>query len=67
MSKGEVLESIFKNKYFLSEHKAAVMIQTRWRGYWTRQHHPEAVSVRKEMRAKRAEDHIIILRAELDK
>lgn len=43
------------------------MIQTRWRGYWTRQHHPEAVSVRKEMRAKRAEDHIVILRSELDK
>lgn len=54
-------------EYTPQEHKAAVMIQTRWRGYWTRQHHPEAVSVRKEMRAKRAEDHIIILRAELDK
>ncbi|CAC5380139.1 CEP97 [Mytilus coruscus] len=54
-------------EYTPEEHRAAIMIQTRWRGYWTRQHHPEAVSVRKEMRAKRAEDHIIILRAELDK
>ncbi|XP_071136329.1 serine-rich adhesin for platelets-like isoform X2 [Mytilus edulis] len=54
-------------EYTPEEHKAAIMIQTRWRGYWTRQHHPEAVSVRKEMRAKRAEDHIVILRSELDK
>lgn len=54
-------------EYTPQEHRAAIIIQTRWRGYWTRQHDPEAVSVRKEMRAKRAEDHIIILRAELDK
>ncbi|XP_056014228.1 uncharacterized protein LOC125674963 isoform X3 [Ostrea edulis] len=50
-----------------TDHRAATLIQATWRGYWAREHNPEVVSVRKEMRARRAEDHIVVLRAELDR
>ncbi|XP_069137339.1 uncharacterized protein [Argopecten irradians] len=53
--------------YSSEDHKAAVMIQSVWRGYRVRCKDSEAVSVRKEIRARRAEDHIVLLRSELDR
>lgn len=50
-----------------TDHRAATVIQATWRGYWAREHNTEVVSVRKEIRARRAEDHIVMLRAELDR
>ena len=47
--------------------KAATKIQSFWRGYWAREHDVEVVRVRREIRAKRAEDHIVVLRTELDR
>ncbi|XP_070182472.1 uncharacterized protein [Littorina saxatilis] len=46
---------------------AATLIQSVWRGYWAREHSLDVVSVRKEIRARRAEDHILLLRAQLDR
>ena len=46
---------------------AATLIQSVWRGYWAREHSLDVVSVRKEIRARRAEDHIVLLRADLDR
>uniref|UniRef100_A0A2C9LL35 Fibronectin type-III domain-containing protein n=1 Tax=Biomphalaria glabrata TaxID=6526 RepID=A0A2C9LL35_BIOGL len=48
-------------------HKAATIIQSFWRGYWTREHNNHVISVRKEIRARRAEDHIILLRKDLER
>ncbi|XP_076445866.1 uncharacterized protein LOC143283507 [Babylonia areolata] len=48
-------------------HRAASVIQAVWRGYWAREHSLEVVSIRKEIRARRAEDHIVLLRADLDR
>lgn len=42
-------------------------IQAYWRGYRAREHNPYVVSVRKEIRARRAEDHIMLLRQELER
>ena len=53
--------------FYVAEVRAAIMIQSTWRGYWARTKNPEVVSVRKEIRARRAEDHIVLLRSELDK
>ncbi|XP_062596300.1 uncharacterized protein LOC134257721 isoform X3 [Saccostrea cucullata] len=50
-----------------ADHRAATLIQATWRGFWAREHNPEVVSVRKEIRARRAEDHIVVLRSELDR
>ncbi|XP_034331470.2 uncharacterized protein [Magallana gigas] len=50
-----------------ADHRAATVIQATWRGYWARECNAEVVSVRKEIRARRAEDHIVMLRAELDR
>ncbi|KAL4232589.1 hypothetical protein ACF0H5_007279 [Mactra antiquata] len=46
---------------------AATKIQSYWRGYYTREHNVDAVRVRREIRARRAEEHIVVLRTELDK
>ena len=43
------------------------MIQATWRGYHAREKDPNVVSARKEIRARRAEDHIVVLRSELDR
>ncbi|CAL1544711.1 unnamed protein product [Lymnaea stagnalis] len=48
-------------------HKAATSIQAFWRGYWAREHNTKVVSVRKEIRARRAEDHIMLLRKDLER
>ncbi|KAK3595229.1 hypothetical protein CHS0354_021545 [Potamilus streckersoni] len=53
--------------YTLDEQKAALRIQKMWRGYWAREHNVEVVRVRQEIRARRAEDHIVVLRSELDR
>ncbi|XP_033740399.1 uncharacterized protein LOC117327494 isoform X2 [Pecten maximus] len=53
--------------YSPEDHKAAIMIQSVWRGYRARCKDSEVVSIRKEIRARRAEDHIILLRSELDR
>ncbi|XP_041350751.1 uncharacterized protein LOC121369758 [Gigantopelta aegis] len=50
----------------MDENKAAVTIQSLWRGHFARQHDAEVVSIRKEIRARRAEDHIVMLKAELE-
>lgn len=47
--------------------EAAVRIQAWWRGYWTRQHHPQAKEVRGEIRLRRLQDHIVYLTAELER
>lgn len=46
---------------------AAVKIQAWWKGYWTRQQHPQAKEVRCEIRLRRLQDHIIYLTAELER
>ncbi|KAI5090108.1 centrosomal protein of 97 kDa isoform X1 [Silurus meridionalis] len=46
---------------------AAVKIQAWWRGYWTRQRHPQAKEVRCEIRLRRLQDHIVYLTAELER
>ncbi|KAM9454501.1 centrosomal protein of 97 kDa isoform 1-T1 [Clarias gariepinus] len=45
---------------------AAVKIQAWWRGYRTRQRHPQAKEVRSEIRLRRLQDHIVYLTAELE-
>lgn len=47
--------------------EAAVKIQAWWRGYWTRQQHPQAKEVRCEIRLRRLQDHIVYLTAELER
>ncbi|XP_064595237.1 uncharacterized protein LOC135461889 [Liolophura sinensis] len=49
------------------EKAAATKIQCVWRGYWARQHVPRVRWVREEMRRRRMEEHIVFLRAELDR
>lgn len=46
---------------------AAVKIQAWWRGYWTRQQHPQAKEVRCEIRLRRLQDHIVYLTTELER
>ena len=41
--------------------------QAFWRGYWSREYDTKVVSVRKEIRARRAEDHIMLLRKDLER
>ncbi|KAL3881429.1 hypothetical protein ACJMK2_027871 [Sinanodonta woodiana] len=53
--------------YTSDDQKAAIRIQKMWRGYWAREHNVEVVRVRQEIRARRAEDHIVVLRSELDR
>ena len=52
---------------FITDVKAATKIQSFWRGYYTREYDVDAVRVRREIRARRAEEHIVVLRSELDK
>lgn len=47
--------------------EAAVKIQAWWRGYWTRQQHPQAKEVRSEIRLRRLQDHVVHLTAELER
>ncbi|XP_071114836.1 serine-rich adhesin for platelets-like [Haliotis cracherodii] len=49
------------------EQRAASVIQAWWRGCVTRLNDPQVVAVRKEIRARRAEDHIVLLKAELER
>ncbi|XP_067676396.1 serine-rich adhesin for platelets-like [Haliotis asinina] len=49
------------------EQRAATVIQAWWRGCVTRLNDPKVVSIRKEIRARRAEDHIVLLKAELER
>ncbi|GFO03555.1 centrosomal protein of 97 kda [Plakobranchus ocellatus] len=49
------------------DNRAATSIQAYWRGYWAREHNTQVVSARKEIRARRAEDHIMLLRNDLEK
>ncbi|GAB6032549.1 centrosomal protein 97kDa [Chamberlinius hualienensis] len=44
---------------------AATRIQALWKGYITRQRHPEATAVRLELRLRRAEDHVRELQKQL--
>ncbi|RUS84614.1 hypothetical protein EGW08_007641 [Elysia chlorotica] len=50
-----------------ADNRAATSIQAFWRGYWAREHNALVVSARKEIRARRAEDHIMLLRNDLEK
>ncbi|XP_052242853.1 uncharacterized protein LOC127852875 isoform X2 [Dreissena polymorpha] len=47
--------------------QAATKIQSFWRGYFAREHNVDCVRVRREIRARRAEEHIVVLRTELEK
>ncbi|NWR43226.1 CEP97 protein, partial [Regulus satrapa] len=47
--------------------KAATKLQASWRGFYTRNHHPQAKEVRNEIRLKRMQEHIICLTAEIEK
>ncbi|GFS21485.1 centrosomal protein of 97 kDa [Elysia marginata] len=49
------------------DNQAATSIQAFWRGYWAREYNTQVVSARKEIRARRAEDHIMLLRNDLEK
>ncbi|CAH1798669.1 unnamed protein product [Owenia fusiformis] len=46
---------------------AAIVIQSTWRGYYTRQYNIKAVSVRNEMRFRHMEDHISNLSLEVER
>ncbi|XP_051982999.1 centrosomal protein of 97 kDa isoform X2 [Xyrauchen texanus] len=48
-------------------HGAAVIIQSWWRGHWTRHTNPHAKEVRAEIRLRRMQDHIIHLTTELER
>lgn len=52
---------------YLPEHKAATIIQARWRGHFAREYNTKVVYIRKEIRARRAEDHIMLLRKDLER
>uniref|UniRef100_A0A8D2PVH6 Centrosomal protein of 97 kDa n=1 Tax=Zosterops lateralis melanops TaxID=1220523 RepID=A0A8D2PVH6_ZOSLA len=47
--------------------EAATKLQASWRGFHTRSHHPQAREVRNEIRLNRMQEHIIYLRAEIEK
>ncbi|XP_050392390.1 uncharacterized protein LOC126810978 isoform X2 [Patella vulgata] len=51
----------------IDEQKAATSIQAFWKGHRTRQCNPEVVSVRNEIRARHAEEHIVLLQTELER
>lgn len=48
-------------------HRAAVSIQSWWRGLSTRHGHPLAKEVRSEIRLRRMQDHILFLSGELER
>ncbi|NXQ15533.1 CEP97 protein, partial [Peucedramus taeniatus] len=47
--------------------EAATKLQASWRGFYTRNHHPQAKEVRNEIRLHRMQEHIICLTAEVEK
>nr|XP_054483867.1 centrosomal protein of 97 kDa isoform X2 [Agelaius phoeniceus] len=47
--------------------EAATKLQASWRGFYTRNHHPQAKEVRNEIRLHRMQQHIIYLTAEIEK
>lgn len=47
--------------------EAATKLQASWRGFYTRNHHPQAKEVRNEIRLNRMQEHIIYLTAEIEK
>ncbi|NXK69089.1 CEP97 protein, partial [Sylvietta virens] len=47
--------------------EAATKLQAYWRGFYTRNHHPQAKEVRNEIRLNRMQEHIICLTAEIEK
>lgn len=53
--------------WFFTVNKAATIIQAYWHGYRTRHFNTHVVSIRKEIRARRAEDHILLLRQDLER
>lgn len=46
--------------------KAAIKIQSWWRGHYTRLYHPAAREVRAEIRLRRMQEHILFLSDKLD-
>ncbi|XP_064627841.1 uncharacterized protein LOC135487712 isoform X3 [Lineus longissimus] len=73
MTGENILMNGFKSDYFDENNpghqlnKAAVTIQSYWRGYHARLKNQKIIEVRQEIRARRAEDHIRFLRAELER
>lgn len=51
----------------MEAHKAAIKIQSWWRGQHTRSCHPGARDVRNEIRLRRMQEHIIFLSGKLDR
>lgn len=49
------------------DNKAAVKIQSRWRGYWARKNDPNVLTVCYELRARRSQDHILQLTNKTEK
>ncbi|XP_039912292.1 centrosomal protein of 97 kDa [Hirundo rustica] len=47
--------------------EAATKLQASWRGFYTRNYHPQAKEVRNEIRLNRMQEHIICLTAEIEK
>ncbi|XP_053168623.1 centrosomal protein of 97 kDa isoform X2 [Hemicordylus capensis] len=47
--------------------RAATKLQARWRGFYTRNHHPRAKEVRYEIRLGRMQEHIMHLTKEVEK
>ncbi|NXI38855.1 CEP97 protein, partial [Galbula dea] len=47
--------------------KAAIKLQACWRGFYTRNYHPQAKEVRYEIRLHRMQEHIICLTEEVEK
>lgn len=66
-------ESLIENEngadkaVWMEAHKAAIKIQSWWRGQHTRSCHPVAREVRSEIRLRRMQEHIIHLSGKLDR
>lgn len=60
-------ETVFATSAQVTEHlhRAATVIQAAWRGYSVRSIHPQCASVRREMRTRRMESHILLLESEV--
>ena len=50
-----------------NEVRAAIRIQSLWRGYHARQRHPDVVRTRYEMQSRRSEEHILELHRQLNR
>ena len=51
----------------VEEIAAATKIQALWRGHWARWKDPYTLSQKRELRSRRMEEHVLVLRSEVKK